>query len=64
MRELIMTFAPVAKSTPLRMVLAPATEHDLGAHQMGVISAYLNRELKEEIYAKTPPVFGIPNAWC
>ena len=55
------TFAPVAKLASLRTVLALAAELDLEVHQMDVKSAYLNGELKEDIYMKPPPEFEVPD---
>ncbi len=55
------TFAPVAKLTSLRSILALSNKHDLEVHQMDVKSAYLNRVLKEEIYMEAPPGFDVPN---
>jgi hypothetical protein len=54
------TFAPVAKFASLRTVLALAAEHDLEVHQLDVKSAYLNGDLKEEIFMAPPPGFDIP----
>jgi hypothetical protein len=54
------TFAPVAKLSSLRTLLAFAAEHNLEVHQMDVKSAYLNAPLKEEIYMEAPPGFDIP----
>jgi hypothetical protein len=54
------TFAPVAKLASLHTILALAAELDLEVHQMDVKSAYLNRELKEDIYMKPPPGFDVP----
>ena len=54
------TFAPVAKFASLRVILALAAERDLEVHQMDVKLAYLNGELKEEIFMEAPPGFEIP----
>ena len=54
------TFAPVTKFASLRTILAIAAELDLEVHQMDVKSAYLNGELKEEIYMKPPPGLHVP----
>ena len=54
------TFAPVAKLSSLRAILALAAELDLEVHQMDVKSAYLNGKLEEEIYMEPPPGFNIP----
>jgi hypothetical protein len=55
------TFAPVAKFASLRVILAMAAEMNLEVHQMDVKSAYLNGELKEEIFMHPPPGFGAPS---
>ena len=54
------TFAPVAKFSSLRTVFALAAEHDLELHQMDVKAAYLNADLKEDLYMEAPPGFEIP----
>jgi hypothetical protein len=54
------TFAPVAKLSSLRAILAIAAELDLEVHQMDVKAAYLNGKLEEEVYMEPPPGFGIP----
>jgi len=53
------TFAPVAKFSSLCTIFALAAEHDLKVHQMDVKAAYLNADLKEEIYMEVPPGFDI-----
>jgi hypothetical protein len=53
------TFAPVAKFSSLRTIFTLATEHDLEVHQMDVKVAYLNANLKEEIYMEVPLGFDI-----
>ena len=55
------TFAPVAKLASLHMILALAAEHDLELQQMDVKSAYLNGELREEIFMEAPPGFDVPD---
>ena len=54
------TFTPVAKHTSLRVILALTAEHNLEVRQMDVKSAYLNGELKEEIYMEPPSGFDTP----
>jgi hypothetical protein len=54
------TFAPVAKLSSLRTLLAFAAEQNLEVHQMDIKSAYLNAPLKEEIYMEAPPGLDIP----
>ena len=51
---------PIAKFASLHMILALAAECDLEVQQMDVKSAYLNRELKEEIFMEAPPGFDVP----
>ena len=53
-------FAPVAKFASLRVILALAAKRDLEVQQMDVKSAYLNGELKEEIFMEAPPGFDVP----
>ena len=43
-------FAPVARYTSIRSILAIANQLDLEVHQMDVKSAFLNGKLNEEIY--------------
>ncbi len=38
-----------------------AAQHNLKVHQMDVKVAYLNANLKEEIYMQVPPSFDIPD---
>ena len=51
------TFAPVTSLATLRVMIALAASRDLEIHQMDVKSAYLNGDLKEEIYMKQPEGF-------
>eukprot|EP00253_Pinus_taeda_P035070 PITA_35070 len=51
------TFAPVAKLNTIRMLICLATKHKWKLHQLDVKSAFLNGELKEEIYLVQPHGF-------
>lgn len=48
------TYAPVAKLTTIRTVLAVANEKNYYIEQMDVKTAFLNGNLKEEVYLKIP----------
>jgi hypothetical protein len=56
------TFAPIAKFASLHTILAIAAKHDLEVQQMDIKSAYLNGELKEEIFMEPPPGFDVPDS--
>jgi len=47
-------YAPVCKSATILTLLTKAAHHDLEVHQMDVDTAFLNAELKEEIYVRPP----------
>lgn len=49
------TFAPVAKMTTVRTILALAASNDWPLHQMDVKNVFLHGDLKECIYMKPPP---------
>jgi transposase InsO family protein len=51
------TFAPVAKMTTIRLVLALAAANDWELHNMDVNTAYLNAPVDEQIYAQQPKGF-------
>lgn len=48
------TFAPVARITTFRIIVAFANQYNLLIHQMDVKTAFLNGELHEEIYMMIP----------
>ena len=48
------TYAPVAKMTSLRIVLAIAAKLHFDIQQMDVETAFLNAKLKEEVYVEVP----------
>lgn len=51
------TYSPVTRLSSIRKLIAIAVEHNMHIHQMDVITAYLNGEINEEIYMKTPDLF-------
>ena len=52
------TFSPVVRFESLRTVIAFAVQHGLELHQMDVTTAFLNGELKEEVYMRQPEGFA------
>ena len=54
------TFAPVAKLTSLRIVLAIAAKLHLDIQQMDVETAFLNATLEEEVYISVPDGVTVP----
>nr|GEY21380.1 zinc finger, CCHC-type [Tanacetum cinerariifolium] len=58
--DLFDTYAPVARISTIRLLLALAAIHDLVIHQMDMITAFLNGDLDEKIYMKQPEGFVMP----
>jgi len=57
------TFAPVAKMTTVRTIIAIAASQNWPLHQMDVKNAFLHGDLKEDIYMKPPPgLFSSPTS--
>ena len=50
-------FAPVARMESVRLLLAVVAQEGWLVHHMDVKSAFLNGELKEEVYVRQPPGF-------
>nr|GEU41786.1 hypothetical protein [Tanacetum cinerariifolium] len=55
------TYAPVARISTIRLLIAMASIHNLIIHQMDVKTAFLNGELKEEVYMNQPLGFIMPD---
>ena len=51
------TFCPVVGFESVQTVMALALQNNLKLHQMGVATAFLNGELKEEVYIRQPEGF-------
>ena len=51
------TFAPVARYTSIRSIIALAVEMGWRIHQMDVKTAFLHGEIEEEIYIEQPQGF-------
>ena len=54
------TFAPTAKLSSIRMLLALATHFHREVFQFDVSSPYLNADLEEDVCVEQPPGFEIP----
>ena len=54
------TYAPVARISTIRLLIALASIHNLIIHQMDVKTAFLNGELDEEVYMNQPQGFIMP----
>ena len=47
-------FSPVVQFVSIRTLLAFTVQHGMIIHQMDVVTAFLNRELEEELYMQQP----------
>ena len=54
------TYAPVARISTIRLLIALASIHNLIIHQMDVKTAFLNGDLDEEVYMNQPQGFIMP----
>jgi len=52
-------FVPVARMESVRVLLALAAQEGWMVHHMDVKSAFLNGDLKEEVYVRQPPGFAV-----
>nr|GFA01900.1 retrovirus-related Pol polyprotein from transposon TNT 1-94 [Tanacetum cinerariifolium] len=55
------SFAPVARIEAIRIFIANAASKNMTIYQMNVKTAFLNGELKEEVYVSQPEVFVDPD---
>ncbi|GJX17995.1 zinc finger, CCHC-type containing protein [Tanacetum coccineum] len=55
------TYAPVARISTIRLLIALASIHNLVIHQMDVETAFLNGELDDEVYMNQPQGFIMPD---
>ena len=53
------TFCPVVRSESVRTFITLAAKHRLQLHQLDVANAFLNGNLKEQIYTKQPEQFKV-----
>jgi hypothetical protein len=55
--DYVETFSPVAKLNTIRLLISLATKYHWKLHKLDVKSAFLNGELKEEVYLTQPEGF-------
>ena len=57
--DFVDTYSPVAKFTSIRILMSVVAKMDLELHQLNVKMAFLNGELKEDIYMVQPDGFQV-----
>ena len=57
--DYIDTYAPVANTTTIWLLIALASIHNLLIHQMDVKTTFLYGDLEEEVYIKQPKGFVV-----
>nr|GFC49323.1 retrovirus-related Pol polyprotein from transposon TNT 1-94 [Tanacetum cinerariifolium] len=55
------SFAPVARLEAIRIFIANVASKNMTVYQMNVKTAFLNDELKEEVYVSQPEGFADPD---
>ncbi|GKF57496.1 zinc finger, CCHC-type containing protein, partial [Tanacetum coccineum] len=55
------TYAPMARMSTIILLIVMASIHNLIIHQIDVKTAFLNRELEEEVYINQP--YGLHLSW-
>lgn len=55
------TSAPIAKLSSIRVLVSLAANHEWPLQQLGVKNAFLNGDLREELYMESPPGFEQKN---
>jgi hypothetical protein len=58
------TYAPVAKATTFRLMLALTQAYKLHLHQLDVDSAFLYADLDEEVFMTPPPGMELEEEFC
>ena len=60
------TFSPISKKDSLRIVLTLMAHYDSELHQIDVRTAFLSRDLYEEVYMNQPKGFFLleRKIWC